>query len=399
MEIQLAEKPVFQTKDSVESGLEFRDPKAPIVIDQVDPEIAKQADEIVDRLLAIDPTDEKAKQNYSKAVRNLGFPAQEKLTKQSEILKTPMATLMRDAEDGGATAVALLDLQSKVSEINPNKVNFNMSGFRKLLSKLPGIGTPLSKWVARYQAVDGVIEDIIASLKDGKAQLERDNTTLADDQLRMRELTHELENYIQLAQVLDQKLSSAIEAKGVDDPNRAFFEEELLFPLRQRIIDLQTQLAVNQQGVLATEVIVRNNRELTKGVERAISTTVTALNTAATLQIALQHQKKVLEGVQAVTDTTNELILGTSEQLKDQGAAIQKQAAEATLDISVLKQSFENVETALQDISAFRREALPGMANSVLEMDSLTTKMEESISKMERGNEVVEDFVFVASSN
>jgi len=38
--------------------------------------------------------------------------------------------------------------------------------------------------------------------------------------------------------------------------------------LRQRIQDLQQQLAVNQQGVLAVELIIRNNKELMKGVDK-----------------------------------------------------------------------------------------------------------------------------------
>src|SRR5690606_42135790 len=51
-----------------------------------------------------------------------------------------------------------------------------------------------------------------------------------------------------------------------DDSRRSFMEEELLFPLRQRILDLQQQLAVSQQGILALEVVIRNNRELIRGV-------------------------------------------------------------------------------------------------------------------------------------
>lgn len=211
-----------------------------------------------------------------------------------------------------------MTLQSQVSEINPNRVDFNMSGMRRFLSKLPGFGTPLSKWFAQYQRVDKVIEDIIQSLRDGRGQLERDNETLSDDQRRMRELTFDLKEYVVLGELLDEKLTVATQAIPEGEPKRQFMEEELLFPLRQRIIDLQQQLAVNQQGVLATEVIIRNNRQLILGVDRATNVTVTALNTAATLQIALQRQRKVLEGVQAVNQTTNELIGQTAEQLKTQ---------------------------------------------------------------------------------
>ena len=141
-------------------------------------------------------------------------------------------------------------------------------------------------------------------------------------------------------------------------------------------------------------MIIRNNAELIKGVNRSLNVTVTALNTAATLQIALQHQKKVLKGVEAVTNTTNELIAGTAEQLKTQGVEIQKQASKASLDIEVLKKAFNDVEEALNEISNFRRGALPQMAQSIVEMNDITGTMEKTIENYEKGNEISNEDVF-----
>jgi len=123
---------------------------------------------------------------------------------------------------------------------------------------------------------------------------------------------------------------------------------------------------------------VRNNRELIRGVSRAINVTVPALSTAATFALAAQTQKQVLRGVQAVNKTTDELINQTAERLRTQGVEIQKQASQASLDVD--------------DISRFRQEALPEMASSIVEMDNLTDKMESSIRKMEEGQETLEQF-------
>ena len=399
-ELEVLEKPEVKTKDVVLNELQFGDPEAQVVEAQAKPEIIAQADQLVERMLAIDPTDLKGQEEHATAIRKLGEPVQKELARQSQMLRAPMQSLMKDAEDGGSVAKDLLSLQEQVNEINPNRVDFTMSSLRRLLSKIPGVGTPLAKWFAKYQRVDTVIQDIVNSLKDGRSQLERDNTTLRDDQRRMRELTFKLQDYIQLAQLLDKKLHLAVDTQmKPDDPRKKFLEEELLFPLKQRIIDLQQQLAVNQQGVLATEVIIRNNRELVIGVNRALNVTITALNTAATLQIALQHQKKVLAGVQAVTQTTNDLIAGTAEQLKTQGTAIQKQAAEAQLDMATLKKAFTDVQAALDDISNFRRNALPQMAQSIVDMDQLTGKMDQAIVQMEQGNEVNKEFLIELGEN
>ena len=394
MEITLEKKPVVTTKEAVATELKINPSDVTEIPENIDPQIVEQADNLVKQLLEIKEKDLTQKEEYARAIQKLGQPLQADLAKQSQMLKAPVATIMKDAEDGGAVARDLLSLQEKVNEINPNRVDFTMGTIRRLFSKLPGLGTPLARWFAKYQAVDSVINDIIGSLKDGRAQLERDSNTLRDDQIRMRELTFKLQDYVSLAQVMDTKLTDVVSSATLDESRKKFIEEEILFPLKQRIMDLQQQLAVNQQGVLATEVIIRNNKELVNGVNRALNVTVTALNTAATLQIALQHQKKVLQGVEAVTDTTNDLIAGTAEQLKTQGTEIQKRAATTQLDIETLKTAFLNVQSALDDISEFRRNALPQMAQSIVEMDDVTNKMEDKIQQLEKGNEKSEEFVF-----
>lgn len=390
MQVTTDEK--LEVSDKIDLAAELNiTPGDTVVATEEDSELAKQADSAVEAILSIDAKDLAAQEKQSAAVANLGRKVQQELAKQSQLLSQPMTLLVKEAEDGGEVATSLLSLQEQVNTINPNRVDFTMSSIRRLLAKIPGVGTTMSRWFAKYQVVGAVIQDIVNSLKDGKSTLERDNKTLLDDQRRMRELTFKLEEYIKLGQLLDQKLSTAIETQvAANDARMKFLQEEVLFPLRQRIMDLQQQLAVNQQGVLATEVIIRNNKELIKGVDRALNVTITALNTAATLQVALVRQKKVLHGVQSVTDTTNDLIVGTSESLKSQGVDIQKQATQAQLDIEQLKVAFKNVETALTDISEFRRNALPKMAESILEMNTLTQKMGESITDMEGGNAIAE---------
>ena len=36
-----------------------------------------------------------------------------------------------------------------------------------------------------------------------------------------------------------------------------FVAEEVLFPLRQRIMDMQQMMVVNQQGAMATEIVIK----------------------------------------------------------------------------------------------------------------------------------------------
>jgi len=177
-----------------------------------------------------------------------------------------------------------------------------------------------------------------------------------------------------------------------DEPKHKFINEEILFPLRQRIQDLQQQMVVNQQGILSIEMIIRNNKELIRGVNRALNVTMSALQVAVTLALALANQRIVLDKVNALNETTNNLIAGTAERLKTQGAEIHKKAASTQLDMDTLKKAFSDIREALNDISKFRLEALPKMASTILELNKITNEQDKALEDLEKGNRVAATF-------
>lgn len=343
-----------------------------------------QSDALVEQFFSLDMQDFQSMQQHSLSLREVGLGVQKKLAQRSHLLKQPLAKLVSESDNGSITH-SLLALQEQTNQINPNKVDFNMSGLRRWLAKIPAIGTPISRWFAKFQSVDSVIQSIVASLKDGQAQLQRDNVTLSQDQLEMKQLVLQLKEYLNFCILLDGKISQRLEHDTqLSDQQRQFITEDLLFNLKQRTLDLQQQLAVNQQGLLTSDVIIKNNRELIRGVSRALNITVSALNIAASLAIALQTQKTISNSISAINSTTDDLIAQTSQALKQQGAQIHQQAASAQLDINNLKTAFADIVTTLDDISRFRREAIPAMNESIAEMGSLTSQMDERLSTMQQ---------------
>ena len=362
--------------------------KAELVVAEPEPtdELQAQATAQVEQLLAIDPTNEDARTAAREAVDSMGRDLQSRSATRSRMLQAPLKDISHGTEDGGEVAKSLSDLRIEVEKLDPSGLDTEAGWFTRAVGRIPGVGTPLKRYFMRYESSQTQIDAIVHSLENGRDQLKRDNVTLGDDQKQMRELTHLLADQIALAQALDavvvEKLAVEITS---DDPRRQFVEEDILFALRQRTLDLQQQLAVNQQGVLAIEIIIRNNRELIRGVDRAIDVTISALQVAVTVALALAHQKIVLDKIEAINTTTSAMIAGTAERLKTQGTAIHQQASSTMLDMDSLRQAFDDIDIALDEISRYRREALPTMAGTILELDELTAESEEAIENMERG--------------
>ena len=348
-----------------------------------------RASELARDLLARDPDKTDDRVAGQGTVSGLGYELQKDAMRQSEMLRAPLQELSRRGEEGGEVAKGLIELKNQVEALDPGKLDFEAGWLSRAVGRLPGVGTPMKRYFTKFESAQTVISAILRSLEQGKARLERDNLTLTEDQKRMRELGRKLEQAIELGRALDQKLQYSLDRElEKDSPRAKFVAEELLFPLRQRIMDLQQQLAVNQQGVVATELILRNNLELARGVDRALNVTVSALQVGVTVAMALENQKIVLDKIEAVSRTTSDLIAGTASRLKTQGAEIQQRASSTTLSMESLRSAFADLRSALDQVGQFRQQALPQMAQKVLELDQLTKDARQSIEKMDEGRKL-----------
>jgi len=346
--------------------------------------IQQQAEQNASEILALDldKTDEKRK--ILKSIDDFALATLQNSARKNSLLQTTIGSLSKGGEEGGVVSNSLADLHREIKDLDPSYLDFAKEGvFGKLFN-------PIRRYFEKYKRADAVINDIIIALDKGKATLKNDNTTLDLEEDALREMTKKLNMELELGLAMDTYIAAQIEqakALGEDEEKIRFVTEEVLFPLRQRIMDMQQMVVVNHQGIVAMEVIKRNNKELIRGVDRAKTVTVTALRTAVMVASALYNQKIVLQKIELLNETTSNIISSTSKMLKEQGAAIQKQATESSISPEVLKQAFLDAMTALEDIATFKQQALPKMQETVAQFRELAVTGEKEIARLERAME------------
>ncbi len=319
------------------------------------------------------------------SIDGFGMGTMRTSSEKNALLQVSVQNLSRSGDEGGQVAQGLTELQLQLKDLDPSAIDFMKTG---PLSKL---FNPLRRYFAKFQKADVVISDIITSLDKGKTVLKNDNTTLELEQHTLRELTKKLQKEIQLGMLMDEEIERQIEAaklRGESEDKIRFITEEVLFPLRQRVMDLQQMQVVNQQGIMAIEVVIRNNKELIRGVDRARNVTISALKISVTVASALYNQKIVLQKIEMLNQTTNELIGATSRMLKNQGAAIHKQSLETSISVDTLKQAFSDVLSALDSISTYKQEALPKMRDTIHVFREMADTGEQQIKRLERGQKL-----------
>lgn len=353
--------------------------------DSGDAELEVMADRFVEGILA--KGDEASAVRQRRAVDEMGLELQQQGAHRSAMLQTPLRKLAHQGDEGGPVAKALTDLRGRMEGLDPSRHRLAPSALDRVLAIIPGVDSRLQRYFQKFENAQQALDAIIEELKGGRDMLHRDNLTLSDDQQALNGILTELNRQIALGRLIDQRLCDEVAAHDSEDPRHHFLEEELLFPLRQRIVDLQQQLAVSQQGVLALEVIIRNNRELMRGVDRAINVTVSALTVAVTVAMAMANQRLVLDRIESLNSTTSQMIGGTAKALRQQGVDIQKRASSAMLDMQVLEEAFGEVMGAINDLSTYRQEALPRLDEQIDRLATLAKQGNASIDRLREGSE------------
>ncbi len=377
-------------KDSVEDELVLDPPKpvGPVTPEQaastvhVDDETAQRISAAVNAFVDSIAGLEAHSPEFERKVRSIHRMGNEEIRRSagvsSRFLDQPMAALQQGpVSQGSQVSNALLALRRQIEALDPSR-HLRRRG---LLDRLP-IGNQVKDYFQKYQSAQATIEAIINGLYRGQDELIRDNAAIEQEKVRLWEMKGRLEQYAYMADALDRALSAKIAEIEPRDPEKAkALKDDALFYVRQKRQDILTQLSVNIQGYLALDLIRKNNLELIKGVERATTTTVSALRTAVIAALALGNQRLVLDQISALNQTTGNIIESTSHLLRQQAGEIQRQAASATVSVEKLQAAFNNVYATMDTIDRFKLEALDAMKKTI---DSLSEEVARARVYVER---------------
>ncbi|MBE6507813.1 MAG: toxic anion resistance protein [Methanobrevibacter sp.] len=369
---------VDEIKDDVETTIKEEEKKL---------ENSNLKNQAQDNAVAIFETDldnPQAREAILKPLDNFGLNEMSKSASHNEMLATRFVDLTKGGKEADSIGENLIELNRQVKDLDPSKVDFAKKGM------LGNLMNPVRKYFAKYEKAEVAISDIVASLDKSSKVLQNDNTTLLNEENYLREVTNKLLADIELAKQMDQSIEAQIqtaEIEGVAEDKIAFVREEVLFPLRQRIMDMQQMIVVNQQGIVSLNVIRRNNKELIRGVKRAQNVTISALRTGVMVASALYDQKIVMDKINILNSTTENIIESTSHMLKEQGSEIQKHSAETMISPEVLKASFSEAIQAIEDVSTYKEQALPKMKETIEMFSDLADEGQKVVEKIETNNE------------
>ena len=362
--------------------------QAPAMAPQIDPATIPTLDNKVDGFMAALTSAQTRSPEFTAQANNVRTMGDADIRKAAESSNRLLQTPVKALQDGGIAQGSkvgntLLELRRTVEGLDPSQA----TGTRKLLGLIP-FGDKIVDYFRKYQDAQSHLNGILHALQNGQDELTKDNVSLNMEKQNLWAAMGRLNSYVYVAERLDAKLSAAIAELELSDPERAkALSQDVLFYVRQKHQDLLTQLAVSIQNYLAIDIIIKNNIELIKGVDRASTTTVSALRTAVIVAQALSNQKLVLDQITALNTTTSNLIQRTSEMLRDNSAAIQQQAASSTIGLPQLQAAFQNIYATMDSIDTFKMQALDTMAATIGTLETEVAKSQDYLKRVNNSDQ------------
>ncbi|MGY5765024.1 toxic anion resistance protein [Brachybacterium sp. DNPG3] len=344
-------------------------------------DLEKRADAWVDQIATLNPHS----QEFSAQVDALGAVARRTFERTSQTSSRFMQQSLREAKEKGnaqeTVAKSLSDLRTTMEDLAPKEETFA----DKALSFLPGRNAA-KRYFRSFESNQDQLDEVLGSLSRGQEMLQKDNAELAVERRGLWEDLQALQKASYLLGVLDDRTvrrAEQMRAEGKAADADAL-ERDVLFAVRQRRQDVATQIAVTVQAYLSMGLIEDNNTKLQQGVERARTTTVTALRTAVITAQALENQKIVLDQIDAVNRTTDSLIDRTSKMLADNSLKIQQQAATSGVSAETLQKSFDSLFATMDGIDQFRTQANQNFLATVTNLEAQVQRSQPYIERMQK---------------
>lgn len=279
---------------------------------------------------------------------------------------------------------ALDELNEIVDKLSPTQKNLNMSKFLGIFPRKEALNAYFSK----YNAAQDSINTVIKSLLKSKDELIKDNSALEQEQQDLWVILNNLQEYSLLVDILETKtLEKIVEEKALGNTNivRAL-ESEILYAITQKKQDILIRTGVGMQAYLAMDLIRNTNKELSKGVDRARVTTITALRTAVMIAQSLSNQKILLDKIDVIMRSTENTVRKAShamnKQAVDTNMATSAGLSEKNEAVIELKAAFSNISNALESIKDVKTEAEAQMSQAITGLSYEVHEGQEKISTL-----------------
>lgn len=184
-----------------------------------------------------------------------------------------------------------------MNNLNPEGIDFSYQ------NKLPFFN-PVKKYFAKIKLQEANISTLLENLKNEQEILKRDNITLKIEIDKLDKIIEELNAEYKNGELYLVELNKQIPNENKNRFNLDLFEKKLY--------DFKQMIIVNEQSKMALTIILNNNNEIIRNIDKIKNVSMAALKTSTMVANSIYNQKITLNKINSLDKSAVNLLKDTN---------------------------------------------------------------------------------------
>ena len=294
--------------------------------------------------------------NDTNSIVKFGSDAAEEISKASDTVLNSMN--MDQVNDTGALLTALANImeQFDAEELAKEEKKGLFTNLKKQIEKL----------LSKYTTMGNDVDKIYVQLKQYENEIQQSNIKLETMYNANIEYYKELVKYIMAGEQACTELDGYIEEYRVKvannpDSGTAAMDLQTLENTRsileQRVMDLKIAENVAMQTVPMLKTMQYSNVNLVRKIDSAFIITLPVFKQALAQAVMLKRQRVIADGMKALDDTTNKLLIKNAENTVNQSRMIAQMANGNSIQIETLERTWQTIVSGIDETKRIQDEA------------------------------------------
>lgn len=294
--------------------------------------------------------------NDTNSIVKFGSEAADDISKASDQVLNSMN--MDQINDTGALLTALANIMEKfdATELEKEEKKGFFSNLKKQIDKI----------LDKYTTMGSDVDKIYVQLKQYESEIQQSNVKLESMYNANIEYYKKLLKYIMAGEQACVELDGYIEeyrqkVAANPDSGTAAMDLQTLENTRsileQRVMDLKIAENVAMQTVPMLKTMEYSNVNLVRKIDSAFIITLPIFKQSLAQAVMLKRQRVIADGMKALDDTTNKLMIKNAENTVNQSKAIAQMANSNSISVDTLEKTWQTIVNGIEETKQIQEDA------------------------------------------
>ena len=263
---------------------------------------------------------------------------------------------------------------------------------RSWWERLTGKAAPIANFMARYETVQGQIDNITENLLNHETVLLKDIKSLDLLYEKTLDFYNELALYITAGEEKLKELdSTTIPAKEAEvaaaTENDTIIRAQELRDLRaarddleRRVHDLKLTRQVTMQSLPSIRLVQENDKSLVTKINSTLVNTVPLWETQLAQALTIQRSKEAASAIKDANDLTNDLLNKNADNLRETNRVVREEMERGVFDIEAVKHANDQLIATIQDSLEIADAGKAKRAAAEQELSKMEAELRDSLA-------------------